>query len=84
MGGGRPERRIDGEGRSYHPWRLEASILADPAEERLGWRLGKVEEVVGNFYAQGIEARRPEGGDRREGWRRPALLELWLNGEEES
>ena len=67
MGGGRPERRIDGEGRSYHPWRLEASILADPAEERLGWRLGKAEEVVGNFYAQGIEARRPEGGDRREG-----------------
>jgi len=29
--------------------------------------LGKAEEVVGNFYAQGIEARRPEGGDRREG-----------------
>ena len=67
MGGGRPERRIDGEGRSYCPWRLGASILADSTEERLGWRLGKVEEVVGNFYAQGIEARRPEGGDRREG-----------------
>jgi len=67
LGGGRPERRIDGEGRSYHPWRLEASILADPAEERLGWRLGKAEEVVGNFYSQGIEARRPEEGDRREG-----------------
>ena len=67
MGGGRPERRIDGEGRSYHPWRLEASILDDPAEERLGWRLGKAEEVAGNFYAQGIEARRPEEGDRREG-----------------
>jgi len=29
--------------------------------------LGKVEEVVVTFYAQGIEARRPEGGDRREG-----------------
>ena len=84
MGGGRPKRRIDGEGRSYHPWRLESSILADPAEERLGWRLGKAEEVVGNFYAQGIEARRPEEGDRREGRWRPALLELWLNGEEES
>jgi len=68
LGGGRPERRIDGEGRSYCPWRLGASILADSAEERLGWRLGKVEEVVGNFYAQGIEARRPEGGDRRKGW----------------
>ena len=26
-----------------------------------------MEEVVGNFYVQGIEARRPEGGDRREG-----------------
>ena len=61
MGGGRPERRIDGEGRSYCPWRLGASILAESAEERLGWRLGKVEEVVGNFYAQGIEA-----SDRRE------------------
>ena len=67
MGGGRPERRIDGEGRSYHPCRLGASILADPAEERIGWRLGKAEEVVGNFYVQGIEARRPEGRDRREG-----------------
>ena len=67
MGGGRPERQIDGEGRSYCPWRLGASILADSAEERLGWRLGKVEEVVGNFYAQRIEARRPEGGDRWEG-----------------
>ena len=67
LGGGRPERRIDGEGRSYHPWRLEASILADPAEERLGWRLGKAEEVVENFYVQGIEARRPEGGDRMKG-----------------
>jgi hypothetical protein len=67
LGGGRPERRIDGEGRSYCPWRLGASILADSTEERLGWRLGKVEEVVGNFYAQGIEARRQEGGDRRKG-----------------
>ena len=61
MGGGRPERRIDGEGRSYCPGRLGASILADSAEERLGWRLGKVEEVVGNFYAQGSKQ-----GDRRE------------------
>ena len=59
-------------------------ILADSAEERLGWRLGKVDEVVGNFYVQRIEARQPEGGDRREGRRQPALLELWLNGEEES
>jgi len=66
LGRGTTGERIDGEGRSYHPWRLGASILADPAEERLGWRLGKAEEVVGNFYAQGIEARRPEGGDRRE------------------
>ena len=46
--------------------------------------VGKVEEVVGNFYAQRIEARQPEGGDRREGRRRLALLKLWLNGEEES
>ena len=42
---------------------MAGAILAG---ERLGWRLGKVEEVVGNFYAQGIEARRPEGGNRRE------------------
>jgi len=35
--------------------------------EKLGWRLGKVEGVVGNVCAQGIEAGRPEGGDRREG-----------------
>ena len=67
MGGVRSERRIDGEGRSYCPWRLGASILADSAEERLGWKLGKVEEMVGNFYVQGIEARRPEGGDRMKG-----------------
>ena len=74
MGGGRPERRINGEGRSYHPWRLGASILADPAEERLGWRLGKTEEVVGNFYAQGIEARRPEEEIEGRGGRERAQL----------
>ena len=51
MGGGRPERRIDGEGQSYCPWRLGASIPVDLAEEKLGWSLGKVEEVVGNFCA---------------------------------
>ena len=79
MGGGRPERRIDGEGRSYCPWRLGASILADSAEERLGWKLGKVEEMVGNFYVQGIEARRPEGGDRWK-WQRCNELCSSLSG----
>ena len=82
MGGGRPERCIDDEGRSYCPWRLGASILADSAEERLGWRLGKVEEVVGNFYAQGIEGRRPEGGDRWRGGGGMSFARLCLEEEE--
>ena len=54
------------------------------AGERLGWRLGKVEEELGKVLAQGIEAWWPEEGDRGEGRRRPALLEHRLNGEEES
>ena len=60
---------------------MAGAILAG---ERLGWRLGKVEEELGKVLAQGIEAWWPEEGDRGEGRRRPALLELWLNGEEES
>ena len=49
---------------SRRPSRGEARLEVGA---RLGWRLGKAEEVVGNFYAQVIEARRPEEGDRREG-----------------
>ena len=60
---------------------MAGAILAG---ERLGWRLGKVEEEPGKVLAQGIEAWWPEEGDRGEGRRRPALLEHWLNGEEES
>ena len=60
---------------------MAGAILAG---ERLGWRLGKVEEELGKVLAQGIEAWWPEEGDRGEGRRRPALLEHWLNREEES
>ena len=45
-----------------------------PAEEKLGWRLGKVEEVLGKVPTQGIEAWWPEGGDQREGRRERAQL----------
>ena len=40
---------------------------AIPAGEKLGWGLGKVEEVLGKMLAQGIEVWWPEEGDRREG-----------------
>ena len=60
---------------------MAGAILAG---ERLGWRLGKVEEEPGKVLAQGIEAWWPEEGDRGEGWRRPALLEHWLNRQEEN
>ena len=39
-----------------------------------------MEEAVGNFYAQGIEARRPEGGDRREGGGREELSSALSEG----
>jgi len=42
-------------------------VGAIPAGEKLGWGLGKVEEVLGKVLAQGIEIWRPEEGDRREG-----------------
>ena len=53
LGGRNDGRRMkfDGEGRSYCSWWLGASIPVDSAEEKLGWRLGRVEEVVGNFCA---------------------------------
>ena len=59
---------------------MAGAILAG---ERLGWRLGKVEGVVGNVCAQGIEAGRPEGGDRWWGWRSALLGSLMLELEEE-
>ena len=37
----------------------------DSGREKLGWRLGKVEEVLGKMLAQGIEVWWPEEGDRR-------------------
>ena len=39
---------------------------AIPAGEKLGWGLGKVEEVLGKVLVQGIEIWWPEEGDRRE------------------
>ena len=39
----------------------------DSGREELGWRLGKVEEVLGKVFAQGIEVWWPEEGDRRKG-----------------
>ena len=38
---------------------------AIPAREKLGWGLGKVEEVLGKVLARGIEVWWPEEGDRR-------------------
>ena len=39
----------------------------DSGPEKLGWGLGKVEEVLGKMLAQGIEVWWPEEGDRRKG-----------------
>ena len=39
----------------------------DSGREKLGWRLGKVEEVLGKMLVQGIEVWCPEEGDRRKG-----------------
>ena len=39
----------------------------DSGRKKLGWGLGKVEEVLGKMLAQGIEVWWPEEGDRREG-----------------
>ena len=39
----------------------------DSGREKLGWGLGKVEEVLGKMLAQGIEVWWPEEGDRRKG-----------------
>ena len=52
------------------------------AGERLGWRLGKVEEELGKVLAQVIEAWWPEEGDRGRGDDRTSSARLWLNGEE--
>jgi len=43
---------------------MAGAILAG---ERLGWRLGKVEEEPGKVLAQGIEAWWPEEEDRGRG-----------------
>ena len=37
----------------------------DSGREKLGWGLGKVEEVLGKVLARGIEVWWPEEGDRR-------------------
>ena len=37
----------------------------DSGREKLGWGLGKVEEVLGKVLARGIEIWWPEEGDRR-------------------
>ena len=39
----------------------------DSGREKLGWGLGKVEEVLGKVLVQGIEVWWPEEGDRRKG-----------------
>jgi len=39
----------------------------DSGREKLGWGLGKVEEVLGKVLARGIEVWWPEEGDRRKG-----------------
>ena len=39
----------------------------DSGREKLGWGLGKVEEVLGKMLAQGIDVWWPEEGDRRKG-----------------
>ena len=39
----------------------------DFGREKLGWGLGKVEEVLGKMLAQGIEVWWPEERDRRKG-----------------
>ena len=58
---------------------MAVAILAG---ERLGWRLGKVEEELGKVLAQGIEAWWPEEGDRGRGDDRTSSARFWLNGEE--
>ena len=42
-------------------------VGAIPAREKLGWGLGKVEEVLGKVLVRGIEVWWPEEGDRRKG-----------------
>ena len=42
-------------------------VGAIPAGEKLGWGLGKVEEVLGKVLAREIEVWWPEEGDQRKG-----------------
>jgi len=42
-------------------------VEAIPVREKLGWGLGKVEEVLGKVLARGIEVWWPEEGVRRKG-----------------
>ena len=50
-GGGRPEKRIDGEAKLQAPPMVTGGGWAIPAGEKPGWGLGKVEEVPGKVLA---------------------------------
>ena len=65
LGGGRPEKRINGGAKLQAPPMVTGGGWTIPAREKPGWGLGKVEEVLGKVLARGIEVWWPEEGDRR-------------------
>ena len=66
-GGGRLEKQIDGGAKLQAAPMVTGGGGGDSGREKLGWGLGKVEEVLRKVLARGIEVWWPEEGDRRKG-----------------